>query len=156
MKICWICIPLMLMSSCLWSQTKEDFVQILEALAEEPEADPLFQVELPDGRAMVLIRDLDRGIDQNRRAAEQLFYDVLNEDLTFASKPIVILSQEEAQQYGADLKFCTTIGYRISEEQADIMLTATLEGEQQYFQGAFTLRKNFSGWEVQGRNIRRR
>jgi len=138
------------------AQTKEDFIQILEAIAEEPQAEVLFQVELPEGRTMVLIRSLDRRNTPSARDAEQLFYDLLDEDLTYSAKPIRIMSQEEAGFSGANLQHCTTIGFRISEEQADLMLSSTLEGENQYFQGAFTLRKEFSGWEVTGRNIRTR
>jgi len=137
-------------------QTKQDFIEILEAIAEEPQAEPLFQVELPEGRTMVLIRSLDRRTTQSARQGEQLFYDLLDEDLTFAAKPIRIMSQEEAGFNGANLQYCTTIGFRIGEEQADLMLSSTIEGENQYFQGAFTLRKEFSGWEVTGRNIRTR
>ncbi len=138
------------------AQSKEDFINILEALAEDAQADPLFQVELPEGRTMVLIRNIQRRNTQSSRDAEQIFYDVLNEDLTFTAKPIRILSQEEAQQLGVDLRYCTQIGFRISEEQADLMLSTTLEGEHELFQGAFTFRKDFSGWEITGRNIRSR
>ncbi len=138
------------------AQTKQDFIEILEVIAEEPQAEPLFQVELPRGRTMVLIRSLDRRNSQGARNAEQLFYDLLDEDLSFAAKPIRIMSQEEAGFNGADLRYCTTIGFRIGEEQADLMLSSTIQGEEQYFQGAFTLRKNFNGWEITGRNIRSR
>ncbi len=149
-----ICLVLTLSGFSLFGQTKTDLIEILEAIAEDPQADPLFQVDLPGGKAMVLLRDLRRDINPGTRAMEQLFYDLLDEDLTFAAKPIRVMSEQEAIQQGADPQLCTTIGYRIQDDQADIMLRANIEGDRQYFQGAFTLRKEFSGWKVTGRNIR--
>ena len=156
MKKIFFAIALFGASLMIHAQTKDDLVDILEAIADDPQAAPLFQVDLSGGKTMVLLRDLNRGVNQGIRAYEQLFYDLLDEDLSFASQPIRIMSQEEAVQQGADPQLCTTIGYRISEDQADIMLRATIEGENNFFQGAFTLRKEFSGWEITGRNIRSR
>lgn len=156
MRLLIVVIICSMSSSLATAQTKEDFVDILEAIAEEPQADPLFQVELPRGRTMVLIRSLDRRNTQSARNAEQLFYDLLDEDLSFSAKPIRIMSQEEAGFHGADLRYCTTIGFRIGEEQVDLMLSSTIQGEEQLYQGAFTLRKEFGGWEITGRNVRSR
>ena len=155
-NIIFLAVLMGLLSQKSLAQTKEDFIEILEAIAEEPQADPLFQVELPQGRTMVLLRSLDRRNAQSARDAEQLFYDVLDEDLSFTAKPIRIMTQEEAGFNGADLRYCTTIGFRIGEDQADLMMSSTIQGEEQYYQGAFTLRKEFDGWKITGRNIRSR
>ncbi|NND08290.1 MAG: hypothetical protein HKN87_18075 [Saprospiraceae bacterium] len=148
---------LLMLPSLATSQTKEDLIAILDAITELPEVDPVFQAEVSGGPALVLMRPNDRKIAASGGFSNELLYDLQNHDLTFLSRPVQIMTEGEASQYGLQGRHLTILTYRfLGDQEASILMSCMLQEGDRTWQGLFSLVNDFGSWIVKGKNIQTR
>jgi len=139
------------------SQTKDDLIDILSAITNLAEMDPLFQAEISGGPALVLVRPNDRKIAAAGGFSNELLYDLQNHDLTFLDRPVQIMTEGEASQYGLQGRHLVILAYRFQgDEEASILMSCLLQEGDRTWQGLFSMIRDFGSWTVKGKNIQTR
>ena len=134
------------------SQTEQDLVDIIDAVSQHPDCEPLFQVELAGGPFLVILRPDQRNVPSSQQYDNLLLWNLTDDDVMFLDRPVRIMSEGEAIQNGVEPRYLATISYKMDDESCSMMIqSGILEGER-FFQGMFSLHKDFGGWTVTGKN----
>jgi len=139
-------------SISLVAQTREDIIAVIKAVIEVPELDPLFQVELSEGQAMVLVKN-DR-LSAGSNEVERHYFSITNDDLWGFRKPVKIMTQQEAGHEGVRRDQLVTLGLSFSGDQCNARFAATVDEGSRYFEGWVSLSRSGFDWIVTGRNVR--
>ena len=134
------------------SQTEEDLVDVIDAVSQHPDCEPLFQIELAGGPYLVILRPDQRNVPAGQQYDNLLLWNLTDDDLMFLDRPVRIMSEGEAIQHGVEPRYLATLSYKLDAESCSMMIqSGILEGER-FFQGMFSLHKDFGGWSVTGNN----
>ena len=134
------------------SQTEEDLVDIINVVSQHPDCEPLFQIELAGGPYFVILRPDQRNVPSGQQYDNLLLWNLSDDDLMFLDKPVRIMSEGEAIQNGVEPRYLAILSYKMDAESCSMMIhSGILEGER-FFQGMFSLHKDFGGWTVTGKN----
>jgi hypothetical protein len=138
----------------LMAQSREDIIAVIKAVSEVPELDPLFQVELSEGRTMVLLKN-DR-LSAGSNEVERNYFNMTNDDLWGFRKPVKIMTQQEAGHEGVRRDQLITLGLSFSGDQCNARFAATVDEGSRYFEGWVSLSRSGFDWIVTGSNVRTR
>ncbi len=138
------------------AQTQQDLLDVLKSVSVLPEVDPLYQSQMPGGDYLVLLRPGDRNTGQGTSYDNRAFYDLSDNDFRSFPKPVTIMNEGDASQYGLDPTFLTSVSVKMESDQANVMLTSRIQEGDAFYRGVFTLRREFNGWEVTGKNVQTR
>ena len=134
------------------AQTKGDVVAILKAMSTVPELDPLFQVDLSEGIAMVILKE-DEGPSLGDNELERSFSLLTNEDLWGFDRVVKVMTRDEAVRSGVRSDQLTGIGLSIAEDQCNVKVSGLVNDGNKFLQGWVSLVRNGFDWEVKGRSV---
>lgn len=152
MKYCLSILLFILVSHVISAQTKDDLISTLKAASELPELEPLFQVEMASGPAMVLIKP-DR-LRSGSNEVERAYWNLSNDDLWGFSRPVKIMTEQEASFEGVEREKMVNLSLSFTGDQCNLGFTSTLDEGTRFFQGWVSLSRSGFDWEVTGKNIR--
>lgn len=138
-------------TSLAFAQSKEDLIGVIKAISEIPELDPLFQVQLSEGPSMVILKSDKMGANPND--VEREFFLLNSDDFWGFSRPVKIMTAQEADRYGVKRDMVTTLGLSFSEDMCNARLSGGIEENEQFLQGSVSLVKSGFDWEVKGKHI---
>jgi hypothetical protein len=145
LALCWI-------GTSAHSQSKDDILSVINAVSEVAELEPLFQVELSGGPTMVLLKN-DR-LSSGSNEVERNYFSLTNDDLWGLSRPVKILTYQEADFEGIRRDMMVILGLSFSGDQCNARFSCALQEGNRFLEGWVSLNREGFDWKVSGQNIR--
>ncbi|MBK8506235.1 MAG: hypothetical protein IPL46_30970 [Saprospiraceae bacterium] len=152
MRVFTLLIVLTTFSFQAQGQTKEDIVNVIKAVSEVAELDPLFQVELSGGPTMVLLKN-DR-LSSGSNEVERNYFSLTNDDLWGMARPVQILTYQEADFEGVRRDMMVVLGLSFAGDQCNARFSCVLQEGNRVLEGWVSLNRDGFDWMVTGQNVR--
>lgn len=138
----------------LEAQSKADVLRALELIFELPDTETLFQHDMTEGQTLLILRPDNRRIGR-QNAIENIIFDLTDDDFRYFSRPVRMISRQEARSQDIDERFLASLGLRVSPLQINLVIGAVIQEDLMAYTGTFSvIREDLEAdWEINSQNF---
>ncbi len=142
------------LSAPLQAQSKEDILSALELVLDLPDTESLFQHDFSEGQTLLLLKPDNRRIGRNN-AVENIIFDLTDDDFRYFSRPVKMISRQEARSQDIDERYLAYLGLQVSPLIIRISFNSTLQEELLAYSGNFSVIRESEedDWEINSQNF---
>lgn len=137
------------------AQEKEEVLELIEAVLDLDDVQPLYQHEFSQGPTLVFLKPERRSLGRNREdLMRNLLFELRTDDFSFFNNPVQVMTENEARALDIPLHHLADISIFMNETEAKIFLNCFLWQTRERYAGQFSFVRETEedDWELNSKN----